>query len=219
AVVLLLENSGGSGDFLYLGVVALDGEDAVNAATIAVGDRPQVRAFDLEGSWIRLDVVEQGPEDPACCPSRLAARFWRLDDDGLVEVATNVRGTLSLAELAGGVWTLASLGPDEPLPEDVEITIAFEDGKVTGRSGCNSYFAGIEETSPGRVELGPAGATRKACPPPLMDVEQRYLTRLGGVTRYQFLLGKLALAWRIERESGMLLYERSPGPEVTDKSP
>ncbi len=217
AVVLLSENSGGSGAFLYLSVVGLRHDEPVNLGTIGVGDRPQVRWLGLEGSWIRLDVVEQGPDDAACCPSQLSARFWRLQDGQLVEVAEKVHGTLSLAELAGPGWTLVGLDPLEPLPEDIELTIIFEDGKVAGRSGCNNYFAGIEESSPGRIKLGPAGTTRKTCAEPLMELEQRYLARLGGVKKYHFVLGKLALAWRIENGSGVLLYERSN--EVTDTSP
>ena len=87
AAVLLVENSGGSGSFVYLAVVGLQNGEAINLGTAWIGDRSRVEAISIEGSRIRLELLEHGPGDPACCPSREAEQSWVFRDGGLVRVA------------------------------------------------------------------------------------------------------------------------------------
>jgi heat shock protein HslJ len=215
AAVLLASSSGGSGSRLYLAVVGERGGEAVNLATALVGDRPQVRSMVIESGRIRLDLVQQGPGEAACCPTRLVSRSWSLQAGHLVEGEAEIAGTLSLAELEGRTWFLQGFDLGEPLPEGVEVTAEFAEGRITGSAGCNRYFAGFEETDPGFVKVGPAGATRMICPGEVMDVEGRYLKSLGSVTRYSFHLGNLILGW----QTGLDAEEPRPLPGEDPPAP
>lgn len=49
------------------------------------------------------------------------------------------------------------------IPEDVEISAVFKDGKVAGKGVCNNYFADYEIDG-GKLKIGPVGATKMMCP-------------------------------------------------------
>ena len=195
AVVLLVENSGGTGSFVYLAVVGRRGGAVVNLGTSLVGDRVQIRSIRVDGRRIELEVVQQGPDDAACCPSQKATRAWALDG-GLVESSTDVTGTLSTDDLSGVEWVLTHLSRNEPAPENSSITIVFEGDKISGSGGCNRYFAEVTEASPGDITIGEIGSTMMACPDEVMQLEGRYLKAVGEVAGYSFLAGKLVLAYR-----------------------
>jgi heat shock protein HslJ len=206
AAVLLAESSGGSGTRILLSVVrARSGEPASYGAAL-VGDRPQIRSMRISDRGIRLELVDQGPEDPACCPTHFWTQHWALVEGKLTQVSAEMDGRLSLGALGEGDWVLTHLDIERPAPEQPEITVRFEEGRVAGSSGCNSYFADLTERSPGVIELGPVGNTRMACPPDAMELESRYLGRLGQVDRYGFWRGKLALTWQAEDGFGSFLF-------------
>ena len=78
--------------------------------------------------------------------------------------------------LEGTTWVLTSYdGPD--VPDGVSVDLLLEDGKASGRSGCNSY-GGSYETSGDQLTFGPLAATQMACPQEQMDVEAAYLAAL-----------------------------------------
>lgn len=56
-----------------------------------------------------------------------------------------------------------------------------EDGRVSGRAGCNHYH-GSYETQGARLGIGPLASTRMACPGPVMEQEAAYLAALGRAT-------------------------------------
>jgi len=64
-------------------------------------------------------------------------------------------------------------------------TIVFDAGlKIAGRAGCNRYFGTFKqsgEQSGDAVAIKPAGSTRMACPPDVMDQEGRFLSALEAV--------------------------------------
>ncbi len=194
AVVLLVENSGGTGSFIYLAALGRRGGEVVNLGTSLVGDRVQIRSIRVHGRQIELEVVQRGPNDAACCPSQKAMRVWALDG-GLVETSTDVTGTLSTDDLSGVEWVLTHLSRDEPVPENSSITMVLENGRVSGSGGCNRYFAGVTEASPGDIAVGEIGSTMMACPDEVMHLEARYLKAVGEVAGYSFLAGKLVLAY------------------------
>lgn len=58
------------------------------------------------------------------------------------------------------------------------------DGKVSGRGGCNGYFA--QATVDGNsIKMGKAGATMMACPPALMDQERKFFAALEKAAAYR----------------------------------
>jgi heat shock protein HslJ len=96
-----------------------------------------------------------------------------------------------------------------PTAAEPEITLVFDGDRIAGASACNRYFAGIEEGGdlPGQVSVGPVGSTRMACEEEVMALENRYLGQLGGVSRYGFLAGRLALAWQTDDATDTMLFE------------
>jgi heat shock protein HslJ len=76
------------------------------------------------------------------------------------------------AGLAGSEWRPLRLGQMEV--EAVEgLFVRFEgEGRLTGYGGCNRLFGSYEITGEVRLLIGALGATRRACPEPLMAQEQ-----------------------------------------------
>jgi len=194
AVTLLWESSGGSGNRLHLAVVAGKDDVITVLGTDLIGDRVQIRSGIIEDGLITLDIVRAGPGDAACCPTQKALVTWALSGDGLSRIADETTGTLSLADLGGHGWVLIELGREQRLPEDVEISLLFQDDRVSGSSGCNSYFAGVVSPSPGELRFNGMGATRMACLETMMDLERRYLSALADASGYRFLAGRLVLS-------------------------
>jgi heat shock protein HslJ len=206
AAALLWESSGGSGTRLYLAVMGRRDENVENLGTTLIGDRVQVRSGAIVTGRITLDIVRAGPEDAACCPTQRALVTWALTEDGLAQIADETTGTLSLADLGGHEWILIELGSKQPVPEDVEISLVFQEDRVSGSSGCNTHFAAVVTLNPGELAFNGMGATRMACPEPEMDLERRYLSALAGASRYSFLAGRLALRCDTEEGSIDLLF-------------
>ena len=96
--------------------------------------------------------------------------------------------------LAGTTWRAETI-TGRPVVENSAATITFEpDGRVHGSSGCNRYF-GASTIDGERVSFGAMGATRMACPEPLMDQETRFFEALGS-----------AESWTIDDQEMLLLH-------------
>jgi len=207
AVAILWESSGGSGTNSYVAVVGRRDARLVNIATALIGDRVQLRDARIADGRVELDVVQQGPDDAACCPTETATRVWVLADEGLSEMDASHKGTLSLLDLQGQEWLLVSLGRDVPVLDSLEVTLTFSADGVAGHSGCNRYFGAANPgEQSGELRFGPLGGTRMACPPAAMDFETHYLQMLAGVTRYGFLNGQLALTVQQDDSVSVLLF-------------
>ena len=89
---------------------------------------------------------------------------------------------VTLAPLEGTAW-LAEDIDGRGVVDRVQSTLAFDAGqKVAGRAACNRYF-GIFQQSGDAVEIKPGGTTRMACPPAVMDQEDRFLAALSAVRK------------------------------------
>ena len=84
------------------------------------------------------------------------------------------------------------------------LTLMFQDGKVSGSSGCNS-FHGSFKVSGKALTIHPLATTRKACEDALMVQEQEFLKALQSAT-----------TWNITR--GMLDVHRADGERVLTAS-
>ena len=94
--------------------------------------------------------------------------------------------------------------------------MVFQDDRVSGSSGCNSYFAGVMAPNPGELAFNGIGATRMACPEPVMDLEGRYLQSLAGASSYSFLAGRLVLNCDSEDGSTSLVFAQKESlPKVS----
>ena len=188
AAVLVWRSGGGSGTFSYLAVMGRSDCEVENLGTAEIGDRVKLRSGRIDDGAIILDVLQQGEIDAACCPTQLATRTWSLVDGQLIEGEMEISGTLSLDTLAGTEWVLTQMKRNEPVQEGAEVTLAFANDKISGKSACNRYSASVEQgEAPADLKIGMAMGTRMACPDELMDVEHKYLDALAHVTGFSFL--------------------------------
>ncbi len=73
------------------------------------------------------------------------------------------------------------------------LTLEFKDGRISGSSGCNSFFAtyAVEKNS---MSFGLIGATKMYCSNQgIMEQEQTYFMRLESVKTYKIEGNKLKL--------------------------
>ena len=216
AVVLLNYAPGGTGQLFYLAVVARKNGKIQNVATTLIGDRVQIRNVRIEQKRIFVDVVQAGPKDAMCCPGEVTTRAWTLEPGGKLNpfIVTAKPERLTLGTIGNTEWVLRSWDLKQPAPKQPTVTLIYKDGRFTGSSGCNSYFAAVKEGNiPGDVEIGPAGTTRKSCPNNEMSVERRFLDQLARVKKFSFLVTQLALSWEKEGVwKPMLFDKRKPRP-------
>jgi len=93
AAVILVENSGGSGSFLYLAAMINQDGKPVNVATTLLGDRVQPESMSIQGGEIVFQGATHAPDDPMCCPSLKTTMKYRLDKGTLVpSAATTAAG-------------------------------------------------------------------------------------------------------------------------------
>ena len=108
--------------------------------------------------------------------------------------------------LKGREWRLTHFDRAEAVPDQVAITLKFEEEKISGSAGCNQYFAAVREGDrPGEITIGAAGATRMACAEQIMNAESRFLGALANVIRYDLAGERLALTYREEEGHRVLL--------------
>jgi heat shock protein HslJ len=75
-------------------------------------------------------------------------------------------------------------GKETALPGEPELTLLASDGRVSGKSGVNSYTGSYKLLSDDGIEFPRAFATtRMAGPPELMDLENSFLKALSAVER------------------------------------
>ena len=208
AVAMLSSTTGGSGEFVWVAVFGVRDGQLANLGTAAVGDRARLQSLWLERGKIVMDVVEVGPGEPACCGTQVARKTYAMQGGKLAQESSEVRGVLALSMLSANEWTLVELD-GQPLPAGIEPPLVhFENGTVRGFAGCNRFNATVTETKPGEIKLGPPAATKMACPPAQMDLEQKFLGELAVVNRYWYLAGQLALGFQDGDRSGVLLFRK-----------
>lgn len=218
AVAFVSQTSGGTGNNLYLTAFVRQGDGVVERASVLIGDRVQIRSARIEAGLVRVQVVEAGPSDAACCPGDKADRSWSLESTGWVEQPRVDDGRLSPDDLDGMTWRLVGFSWDERVPPQPQITLETRQGTLSGSSGCNHYTSSLTAgDSLGDLEIAPVASTRKACPPDIMELEQRYLLALGAVNRHSFLMGQLALTYVLDQQWYTLRFSAAdPAASPTD---
>jgi heat shock protein HslJ len=208
AVAMLSATTGGSGEMVYLAAFGVRDGQLANLGTVPVGDRTRLQSLWIERGKVVMDVIEAGPQDAACCPTQVARKSFGYDGGTFKQLASDVRGVLALSMLAANEWTLVEMN-GQPLPAGVEPPlVVFEGNSVRGFAGCNRFSAPIKETKPGELDVGVAVATKKACPPPQMALEDEFLKQLDAVNRYGYLAEQLALTWQDGDRVGTLLFRK-----------
>jgi len=76
-------------------------------------------------------------------------------------------------ELEATAWLVEDL-ESRGVIDDLQSTLEFpEDGQAAGNLGCNRFTASVRHSGTA-IEFGPIAATRRMCPPAIMDQEDRY---------------------------------------------
>ena len=76
AIVGLWWSSGGSGTFQYIALLERTDTGVENTFTAPVGDRVRIEGGAIENGALLLDVIEHGPDEPACCPTQAVTRRY-----------------------------------------------------------------------------------------------------------------------------------------------
>ncbi len=115
--------------------------------------------------------------------------------------------------IEGVSWILTSQAVDGAMtevPGHAFVSLLMQDGQAGGQGGCNSYFTSYQLDG-SALTFGQIGSTMMACLPPLMDLEQAYLTNLALVASYQSTGGPMAF---LDAEGDTIL-EFEAAPETT----
>lgn len=96
-----------------------------------------------------------------------------------------------------GDWSVETLDGGKVMP-GTRLTLVIESEEmVGGDGGCNRFFGPIEldpSSGPeGSIEIGPLGATRKACGDMIDEQEMRFLGALGDAEQFAIEGGRLSL--------------------------
>ena len=87
------------------------------------------------------------------------------------------------AALADSRW-LAEDIDGRGVSDQAQSTIEFQGTeRIGGNTGCNRYFAQVTIVGDS-IRVGPIAPTRRACPPALMNQEQRFTEALAAARRY-----------------------------------
>ena len=104
------------------------------------------------------------------------------------EAAAAESGQAALA----GTWTLEDIGGARAAAGVESYVSLTAEGEVLGRGGCNG-FRGSYSLDGEALTLGPLAATRRACPPPQMQQETRFLAALEATRGFRIEDGRLVL--------------------------
>ena len=84
AVMLIGENYGGSGEFVFIVVMLNQGGQPVYTTRAAIDDRPIMKALTIKDGEISLDAIVHGAGDPMCCASQPSTRTYHFIENNLI---------------------------------------------------------------------------------------------------------------------------------------
>lgn len=82
------------------------------------------------------------------------------------------------AALVGTAWTVERI--DDLAADRAVTTLRFEEGRASGRGGCNQY-SGYLQAAGEALRISEIRSTRMACALPAMEQERRFLAALAAV--------------------------------------
>ena len=121
---------------------------------------------------------------------------------GLLVGACSTGAGSSGDPLEGTSWELYAIRKSKPIPGS-HISASFEDGQISGTSGCNTYF-GAYEVDGGRITISTLGMTEMACMEPEGVMEQEIM-----------ILEYLSAAQTFQLQEDQLMIFRPDGEALT----
>jgi heat shock protein HslJ len=100
--------------------------------------------------------------------------------------STGIESPDSARSLNGTSWTLMAYRKTSPI-EGTTITATFEEGRVHGSAGCNSY-SGSYQVDGDKITVGMLAITEMACMSPegVMAQETTFVEYLGDAQTFRF---------------------------------
>jgi putative lipoprotein len=87
-------------------------------------------------------------------------------------------------ELVGGTWVAEDIDGAGVI-DDAQSTVQFgNDGRISGRGACNGY-SGTVDLKGAQIIIGQLVSTKMACPPAVMNQENRFLAALQAARTYR----------------------------------
>jgi hypothetical protein len=83
AAAVLISSGGGSGTFYDLVLLIWGPDGWKHMDTSPLGDRVKVHSISLAGREIIVDLTQQGPDDPMCCPTLRRTKRYLVEDGRL----------------------------------------------------------------------------------------------------------------------------------------
>ena len=105
--------------------------------------------------------------------------------------------------LLGREWVIEDIAGAGVIDDSHATLSFFADGRLAGSTGCNRILGSYEAVGD-RLKIAPAGTTRMACPPALMDQERKLLALLPKVAGY-----------RVDRTTQTLVLTLADGATLT----
>lgn len=110
-----------------------------------------------------------------------------------------------------GVWLVEDI-EQGGVVDDLRSTLAVDaESRASGNGGCNR-FTGTATVEGQAVSFGPLASTRRMCPEPIMDQEQRYFAALARVKRWTREGDVLRLFGEAEGGEALLRLTRTDEP-------
>jgi putative lipoprotein len=87
-------------------------------------------------------------------------------------------------DLLGGTWVAEDIDGAGVI-DDAQSTVQFgNDGRISGRGACNGY-SGTVDLKGAQIIIGQLVSTKMACPPAVMNQENRFLAALQAARTYR----------------------------------
>jgi len=156
------------------------GEEPIALRYHLVEQSSTERAFHAEGDGIRITLKAASQLCRDSMSGMPYPRQARLDVNGEV---TNGCGGDPEALLLGPEWVVEDIG-GRGIIDSSRVTLNFQaDQRVSGRASCNQFSGGWNLSGEG-VGFTRMASTKRACAPALMSQENRFLSLLGEVRRF-----------------------------------
>lgn len=217
AAVVLVEYRGRE-EFYRLHALMTDGGEARDIAVRLLGDRVIVENVRvLDDGTIEVDLMIRAPGDHAEAePSTPITSKFAVTTRGLTPInPPNIRAgsprTMSggtTATLVSHQWILQSIEMGDwsqtmdGLTDRPTLSFVAElgsasagTGRMSGYAGCNRIFSGYSNQDGGALRITAIGATRRTCPEPLGDIEERVIASLASAESFEITDDQLVISF------------------------
>ncbi len=132
AIAPLFLNTGGTGTFIFMAIMVDKNGTLVQAGREFLGDRIRFNSMTLSpDGTITVDMIEHGPDDPMCCPTKHSVKKFR---------AADLLATVGPANIAAGDVTINTQGLFPSWRASVIPASAYDVSQPPGPKGLPGHI-------------------------------------------------------------------------------